>query len=169
VVNTTPRLLYSRERYPVPSAQEVVWAPGQSGQVRKIFPPPGFGPWTVQPVASRYTDYTVWVNNATNLYQKQLKGGRANTADEPDTLQHCSGKTNNVMCQNLLHKMESNNCPSVVGLRIREISGSILDKKTGYTDMFLCSTSTFRSTQMLRQYIKLGQDRLFRIPTQLIT
>ena len=30
---------------------------GQSGQVRKISPPPGFDPRTVQPVGSRYTDY----------------------------------------------------------------------------------------------------------------
>ena len=30
---------------------------GRSGQVRKIPPPPGFEPRTVQPVASRYTDY----------------------------------------------------------------------------------------------------------------
>jgi len=30
---------------------------GRSGQVRKISPPPGFVPRTVQPVASRYTDY----------------------------------------------------------------------------------------------------------------
>jgi hypothetical protein len=30
---------------------------GRSGQVRKISPPPGFDPRTVQPVASRYTDY----------------------------------------------------------------------------------------------------------------
>ena len=29
---------------------------GRSGQVRKITPPPGFNPRTVQPVASRYTD-----------------------------------------------------------------------------------------------------------------
>ena len=30
---------------------------GRSGQVRKISPPPEFDPRTVQPVASRYTDY----------------------------------------------------------------------------------------------------------------
>ena len=30
---------------------------GWSGQVRKISPPPGFDPRTVQPVASRYTDW----------------------------------------------------------------------------------------------------------------
>jgi hypothetical protein len=30
---------------------------GRSGQVWKILPPPGFDPLTVQPVASRYTDY----------------------------------------------------------------------------------------------------------------
>jgi len=29
---------------------------GRSGQVRKISPPPGFDPRTIQPVASRYTD-----------------------------------------------------------------------------------------------------------------
>ena len=29
----------------------------RSGQVRKISPPPGFDPQTVQPVASRYTGY----------------------------------------------------------------------------------------------------------------
>jgi len=30
---------------------------GRSGQVRKISPLPGFDPRTVQPVASRYTDW----------------------------------------------------------------------------------------------------------------
>jgi len=30
---------------------------GRSGQVRKILPPPGFDPRTVQPVTSRYTGY----------------------------------------------------------------------------------------------------------------
>jgi hypothetical protein len=30
---------------------------GRSGQMRKISPPPGFDPRTVQPVASRYTDW----------------------------------------------------------------------------------------------------------------
>jgi hypothetical protein len=32
---------------------------GQSGQVRKILPPPGFDPRTVQPVASCYTNYAI--------------------------------------------------------------------------------------------------------------
>ena len=32
---------------------------GRSGQVRKISPPPGFDPRTFQPVASRYTDWTI--------------------------------------------------------------------------------------------------------------
>jgi len=30
---------------------------GWSGQVRKILPPPGFDPWSIQLVASRYTDF----------------------------------------------------------------------------------------------------------------
>jgi len=37
---------------------------GRSGRVRKISPPPGFDPRTVQPVASRYTD---WANPADPL------------------------------------------------------------------------------------------------------
>ena len=32
---------------------------GRSGRVRKISPPPGFDPRTVQPVASRYTDWAI--------------------------------------------------------------------------------------------------------------
>jgi hypothetical protein len=32
---------------------------GLSGRVRKISPPPGFDPQTVQPVASRYTDWAI--------------------------------------------------------------------------------------------------------------
>ena len=33
---------------------------GRSGQVQKISLPPGFDPWTVQPVVSRYTEYAMW-------------------------------------------------------------------------------------------------------------
>jgi hypothetical protein len=32
----------------------------RSGQMRKISPPPGFDLRTVQPLASRYTNYTTW-------------------------------------------------------------------------------------------------------------
>ena len=41
---------------------------GRSGQVRKISPPPGFDPRTVQPVASRYTYYATrdTLTNSTN-------------------------------------------------------------------------------------------------------
>ena len=35
-------------------ARRLGWPQGRSGQVRKISPPPGFNPRTVQPVASRY-------------------------------------------------------------------------------------------------------------------
>ena len=42
---------------PVPIVEEAGWAPRAGlGQVRKISPPTGFDPRTVQPVASRYTD-----------------------------------------------------------------------------------------------------------------
>ena len=32
---------------------------GRSGRVKKISPPPGFDPRTVQPVASSYTDWAI--------------------------------------------------------------------------------------------------------------
>ena len=44
-----------KTRYPL--CRKLGGAQGRSGQVRKISPPPGFNPRTVQPVASRYTDY----------------------------------------------------------------------------------------------------------------
>jgi hypothetical protein len=49
---------------PVPIVQEGVWPQDRSGCVRKISPPPGFDPRTVQPVVSRYTDWaTRPINN----------------------------------------------------------------------------------------------------------
>ena len=36
---------------------------GQCEWVQKILPPhPGFDPWTVQPITSRYTDYSIPVS-----------------------------------------------------------------------------------------------------------
>jgi hypothetical protein len=43
-----------KTRYPL--YRRLGGSQGRSGQVRKIFSPPGFDPRTVQPVASRYTD-----------------------------------------------------------------------------------------------------------------
>ena len=53
-----PAALYpGKTRYPL------YWRLGgpqdRSGQVRKISPPPGFDPRTVQPVASSYTDWAI--------------------------------------------------------------------------------------------------------------
>ena len=36
--------------------QQARWAQGWSRRLRKISPPPGFDPWTVQPIASQSTD-----------------------------------------------------------------------------------------------------------------
>ena len=43
---------------------------GRSGRARKISPPPGFEPRTVQPVASRYTDYATRPTNFTGITVK---------------------------------------------------------------------------------------------------
>jgi hypothetical protein len=39
---------------------------GPSGQVRKISPPPGFDPRSVQPVASGYTDWAIRAHRIAN-------------------------------------------------------------------------------------------------------
>ena len=47
---------------------------GRSEQVRKILPPPGFDPRTVQPVASRYTD---WATRLFSGYRGYFRWGAA--------------------------------------------------------------------------------------------
>ena len=55
--HATPRSLYRRKTDPVPMLQEAGWDRGQSRRVgKKSSPPPGLDPWTVQTVASRYTN-----------------------------------------------------------------------------------------------------------------
>ena len=44
-----------KTRYPL--YRRLVWHQGQSGQVRKISPTPGFDPRTIQILANRYIDY----------------------------------------------------------------------------------------------------------------
>ena len=55
VDNATPRPLYAR--YPL--YRRLGGPQGRSGRVRKISLLPGFDPRTVQPVASRYTDWAI--------------------------------------------------------------------------------------------------------------
>ena len=55
VVSTPPRPLYPRGKTRYPLYRRLGRPQGPSGRVRKISPPPGFDPRTVQPVASRYT------------------------------------------------------------------------------------------------------------------
>ena len=50
-----------KTRYPL--YRRLGGAQGWSGELRKISPPPGFDPRTVQPVASRYTDYATQPKN----------------------------------------------------------------------------------------------------------
>jgi len=47
-----------KTRYPL--YRRLGGSQGLSGQVRKISPPPGFDPRTVQPVACRYIDWATW-------------------------------------------------------------------------------------------------------------
>jgi hypothetical protein len=51
------RFTQGKTRYPL--YRSLGGPQGQSGQVQKISPPPGFDPWTVQLIASRYTDWAI--------------------------------------------------------------------------------------------------------------
>ena len=57
VVSATSRPLYARGKTRYPLYRRMGRPQGRSGRVRKISPSPGFDPRTVQPVASRYTDW----------------------------------------------------------------------------------------------------------------
>ena len=57
-VSVTPRPLFSPGKDPVPIVQEAGWAPEPVwAGAENLAPPPGCDPRTVEPVASRYTDY----------------------------------------------------------------------------------------------------------------
>jgi len=62
-VNVTPRPLFTPEKTRYPLYRWLGGPQERSGQVRKISPLPGFDPRTVQPVASRYTDYATRPTN----------------------------------------------------------------------------------------------------------
>jgi len=62
-----PRPLFTPGKDPVPIVQEAGWAPGPVWtDAENIAPPPGFDPLTVQPIASRYTDYATRLTNWTS-------------------------------------------------------------------------------------------------------
>ena len=62
-VSVTSRPLFTPGKDPVPIVQEAGWAPGPVWTGVESLAPPGFDPRTVQPVASRYTD---WATRPTN-------------------------------------------------------------------------------------------------------
>ena len=68
---------------------------GQSGQVRKISPPPGFNPRTVQPIASCYIDWatqpikTVKISKKLGCQTATRRASNYTCCHHPNTL-HCS-------------------------------------------------------------------------------
>ena len=65
----------AKTRYPL--YRRLSGPQGRSGHVRKISPPPGFDPRTVQPIASRYTD---WAARPTLFIRYAEKYGRTGQA-----------------------------------------------------------------------------------------
>ena len=59
---------------PVPIVQQAGWAPGPVWTgAENLTPPPGFDPWTIQPLASRYTDYATLPTTYDNLLNYNFK------------------------------------------------------------------------------------------------
>ena len=72
-VSVTPRPLFNPGKTRYRLYRRLGWPQDRSGQVRKISPPPGFDPRTVQPVGSRYTDWATRPTYGYNvLYIKHL-------------------------------------------------------------------------------------------------
>jgi len=65
-----PAALYTPGKTRYPLCRGLDGPQGPSGQVRKISPPPGFDSRTVQPVASRYTDYSTRPTKYVTLFRK---------------------------------------------------------------------------------------------------
>ena len=61
-VSVTPRPHFTPGKTRYPLYRRLGGLRDQSGQVRKISPPPGFDPRSVQPIASRYTDCAILAN-----------------------------------------------------------------------------------------------------------
>jgi hypothetical protein len=59
-VSVMPRLLFTPGKTWYPLYRRLGGPQSQSRQVQKISPPPGFDPWTVQPLASRCSNYATW-------------------------------------------------------------------------------------------------------------
>ena len=59
VVNATTGLFYPRERNPAPIYRRMGRPQGSFQQMRKILPPTGYDPRTVQHVARPYTDWAI--------------------------------------------------------------------------------------------------------------
>ena len=68
------------------------------GQVRKISPPPEFDPRTVQPVASRYTDYAIPAARLWDNVEKYCGSGQ--TTD--DSMAYALGMLDNLGDKNAL-------------------------------------------------------------------
>jgi len=72
-----PAALYPRERPGTHCTGGWVGPGAGLDRLRKISPPPGFDPRTVQPVASRYTDCATWPTMGMYVYINTLRTGDA--------------------------------------------------------------------------------------------
>ena len=88
-----PAALYPSGKTRYPLYRRLAGPQGPCGQVRKISPPPGFDPRTVQPVASRYTDWAIPAH-AFHSNTQELSQCVHRTGSHPGHLQDPLGKFN---------------------------------------------------------------------------
>ena len=79
---------------------------GWSGQVRKMSPPPGFDPRTIQLVASHYTNYATWPTGGEKWWEKVHNRG---IEEAPENLKESlhSAHPNGMECKVQLVKLLS--------------------------------------------------------------
>ena len=92
-VSITPWALFTPGTGPVPFVQKAEWAPGPVWTSAENLAPSGFDPQTVQPVASRCTDYITWPTKSLNILRNckaALVPNHARRSDISITLCHLS-------------------------------------------------------------------------------
>jgi len=83
---------------------------GRSGCARKISPPPGFDPRTVQPIASRYTDRAIPAPFLCQFHPNLLSGHEYDMPTD-NALHHMStdNTLHHMSTDNTLHHMSTDN------------------------------------------------------------
>jgi hypothetical protein len=146
----TPAVLYLREIY---------WSlggpQGRSGEVRKISPPPGFGPRTAQTVVSRHTDRATRPTSST--YDRKENSGFSSlvTNDVKNT-------TDRVLSVSWYTKsLKMNNAATVAAQLVKCIRSKVLNLRQ-FTEFFSDTDSDSRHVLYYTDISWMSRGRLLK-------